>query len=219
MRGMWQSNNLIGEKAYNFKNRIRKNVCQVCKNEFKSYNDNRKYCSKKCMSIGMIRQEKRHCFNCKKIFKRARSSFIWHQKRGHTKLFCSIKCRTEHFKGLNCTHWIKDRSKLKNRKKSFRASIAMKAWRISIFERDNFTCKICGDKSCKGNKVTINAHHIIPIKQDESLALDIDNGITLCEQCHKKTYHKEAELSIVFFEIINRGVHDGKIKLSALEEG
>lgn len=56
----------------------------------------------------------------------------------------------------------------------------LRLWRIAVLKRDNFTCKCCGD--AKGNN--LQAHHILNFKTHEHLRLDIDNGITLCKNCH-----------------------------------
>lgn len=55
-------------------------------------------------------------------------------------------------------------------------------WRRKIFERDNFTCVIC--KKVGG---TLNADHIIPFCESEEKRFDLDNGRTLCTECHLKT--------------------------------
>lgn len=52
-------------------------------------------------------------------------------------------------------------------------------WRKSVYLRDNYTCQCC-DK--KGNK--LNAHHIKNYSSHQDLRYNIDNGITLCEECH-----------------------------------
>lgn len=86
-----------------------------------------------------------------------------------------------------------------------RKSIKYKQWRSDIFIRDNFTCQICGDN--KGGN--LRAHHIKPFfKLLEEIKnylplIDLyngammykpmwllDNGITLCVNCHKLK-HKE----------------------------
>lgn len=56
--------------------------------------------------------------------------------------------------------------------------------REEIFERDNYTCQECGDDS-GGN---LNAHHIIPSSEDRDMAHDIDNGVTLCIDCHAERH-------------------------------
>ena len=59
-----------------------------------------------------------------------------------------------------------------------------------VFERDNYTCQCCGSRSSKNNPIKINAHHINNYYSDIDNRYNIDNGITLCEKCHKK-FHKE----------------------------
>ncbi|MEH2025796.1 HNH endonuclease [Nostoc sp.] len=84
---------------------------------------------------------------------------------------------------------------------AIRADALYKKWRSNIFERDEYICQDCGDKSAPGNKVILHADHIIPLhelidihrlktieqsRNCESL-WDISNGRTLCRSCHKKT--------------------------------
>lgn len=61
-------------------------------------------------------------------------------------------------------------------------TIEYKNWRRMVFERDNYTCVLCG---IRGGK--LNADHIKRYADFPELRLDVDNGRTLCEDCHKKT--------------------------------
>jgi hypothetical protein len=62
-----------------------------------------------------------------------------------------------------------------------------KQWRNDVFARDNYTCKGCGDNR-GGN---LEAHHILRRSEFPLLTFSTDNGITLCAECHKKTFGKE----------------------------
>jgi len=63
-----------------------------------------------------------------------------------------------------------------------RGSWQYKEWRIRIFTRDCFTCQICLQIGGR-----LNAHHIKSWAEHPNNRFDDDNGITLCEDCHKKT--------------------------------
>lgn len=66
-----------------------------------------------------------------------------------------------------------------------RASAEYAKWRKAVFERDHFTCQMCGRYGCK-----LNAHHIKPFSKYPEYRLCLDNGITLCKECHKKVHKK-----------------------------
>lgn len=63
-----------------------------------------------------------------------------------------------------------------------RNSNKYKNWRESVFKRDNYTCQFCG--KCGGK---IQADHIAPFATYPELRFSLDNGRTLCIDCHKKT--------------------------------
>lgn len=71
--------------------------------------------------------------------------------------------------------------------KQIRKSIEYKLWRTSVFERDNYTCIWCGVRGGNGKKVILHADHIKPFAIYPELRFAIDNGRTLCIDCHKTT--------------------------------
>lgn len=71
--------------------------------------------------------------------------------------------------------------------KVIRHSIEFRNWRISVFERDNYTCRDCGKR---GNG-ELNAHHIKSFAYYPELRFEINNGKTLCIDCHNVTKQKE----------------------------
>jgi len=98
------------------------------------------------------------------------------QKRNISQKFCSKKC----------ANIFKDHGKTKESKK-IRMSKPYREWRRMVYERDDYTCQECGDRGRPGHEVNLNADHIKPFATHPELRLDINNGKTLCEDCHKKT--------------------------------
>ena len=65
-----------------------------------------------------------------------------------------------------------------------RRSVDWKTWREAVFKRDNYTCLKCGKRGCM-----LHPHHIVPVKECllldyQELIFDVDNGNTLCKDCH-----------------------------------
>lgn len=102
----------------------------------------------------------------------------------------------EHKKNISCSR----KNKLKNNTKTnitslIRGMPEYKEWRFSCYKRDQFHCVFCNKKKY------LNADHIKPISviirqnnitntieaRDCKELWDINNGRTLCEECHKQT--------------------------------
>lgn len=110
-----------------------------------------------------------------------RMSKEWKQKLREAKL----KNPVRYWKGKHTTrgknHWNWQGGKTSEREK-LRKSTEYKLWRKSVFERDNYTCKFCGERGGK-----LEADHIKPWALFPELRFAIDNGRTLCKSCHRKT--------------------------------
>lgn len=55
-------------------------------------------------------------------------------------------------------------------------------WRKCVLERDKFVCQKCGKENSR------HTHHIKHYIHYLKLRLNIGNGITLCEGCHKNEH-------------------------------
>jgi 5-methylcytosine-specific restriction endonuclease McrA len=82
-------------------------------------------------------------------------------------------------------------------------TLEYKKWRKDVLKRDNYTCKECGSKQ------KLNAHHIIPRREDKNNICDINFGITLCEPCHQKTYFRESDFAEKYFSLIQNTAKAG----------
>jgi hypothetical protein len=92
--------------------------------------------------------------------------------------------------------WIKDRTKLK--KDNERNDPTYQEWRLNVWKRDNFKCKI-NNEDCNGK---IIAHHILSWRKYPELRYNINNGITLCQAHHPRKRAKEKRLIPMFQELV-----------------
>lgn len=68
--------------------------------------------------------------------------------------------------------------------KEYRSSVEGR-WSQAVRDRDQHICQHCG-----ANEGMLHAHHIKPRSAFPELALDINNGITLCACCHLKEHRR-----------------------------
>lgn len=73
--------------------------------------------------------------------------------------------------------------------KADRTSSRYQKWRKGVFERDDFVCQKCHRRGGR-----LNAHHIVKFSECEEKRFDVDNGITLCEKCHREVHGNEKQL-------------------------
>lgn len=162
----------------------------------KRWSESRKYCSVSCSKKGnTFRRGQKH-------------NNTWN--KGKTGLQVAWnKGNSEYAKALGFGKWMegKEQSLETKQKKSFAAkanvargghnfyidgrtkenhrirnSMEYKAWRTSVFKRDDYTCQDCGVRG-----VYIEADHIKPFAYFPELRFELSNGQTLCKPCHEKT--------------------------------
>lgn len=108
-----------------------------------------------------------------------------------------IKANTSNFKrGSDHYNW---KGGVTTEHETARKSMSYKRWRREVYERDNHTCVLCGEK---GTGKNLNADHIKPFSLFPDLRFDVDNGRTLCVTCHKKTptYGSKLQKNIHLFQ-------------------
>ncbi len=159
---------------------------------------------KLCRICGELKETKgiRYCNKCRiKECPICKKRFLIKPKAGKIQKFCSRKCagidNSRNFNDEKKEILIK-RNHLHRGEKSFnwrggitpkhrliRSSIENRFWVEGNLARDNRTCQRC---KLKGGKLCV--HHIQNFAQYPELRFAIDNGITLCRDCHRK-FHKK----------------------------
>lgn len=82
--------------------------------------------------------------------------------------------------------WVGERAPWEKSKQDLRRTSAYQKWRKSVFERDRYTCQVCGQVGGR-----LNAHHIKLFSKYPQLRLKLSNGLTLCESCHRNIHRKK----------------------------
>ncbi|MYA68775.1 HNH endonuclease [Candidatus Poribacteria bacterium] len=71
-----------------------------------------------------------------------------------------------------------------------RKSPEYQRWRREVKHRDENTCRICAVQR------NLHVHHIKPLEKYIEFAIDLDNGITLCGNCHAFLSGKEENTNL-----------------------
>jgi hypothetical protein len=146
--------------------------------------------------------------NCGTISSIAFSKFKAGQRCGN----CKCRKISEKLTGPNNPSWrddLTDEDRIKER-----TIPGYDKWRMSVFERDGFTCVACGSKGGK-----VNAHHLESYARVPESRTDINNGATLCVPCHRE-YHRnirhndaDAESFKFFITVYNEPWYAGEKEL------
>jgi len=172
---------------------IKAKNCITCGKEFlrpKDYAnqqwENRKHCSLKCYYNVPRSEEVRE-----KIGKGCKRNGVgkWmlgKKQSAETRIKKSKKQKLRVAKGIH-NFWKGGIAKVtRTFKSNFQNTIEYRLWRTAVFTRDNYTCVWCGSRK-SGN---LQADHIQEFILYPELRLAIDNGRTLCKECHYKRHSK-----------------------------
>lgn len=180
-------------------------LCLTCNIEFKSlkHDKNRipKYCNRQCYSKRIVSEETKKKQSAAKIGKKPWNKDVpmW-KDRVHPRgtlgksigkgklvtLETRKKLSLSHI-GIKLPHQSKEnhhgwKGGITPKNEAIRKSSEYKSWRKSVFTRDSFTCQIC---SKIGGE--LHADHILSFAAYPERRFDLNNGRTLCVECHKKT--------------------------------
>jgi 5-methylcytosine-specific restriction endonuclease McrA len=135
------------------------------------------FCCKKCSDIGTGERNKTKVWTkedrlksselAKKIF----TGRVQSKEEREKRRLNNLGSKSHFWKGGITPNSFKERS-----------CMELKEWKREIFKRDNYTCQECG---VRGG--ILNAHHIKSWAKFKELRFDLNNGITLCLECHKLT--------------------------------
>lgn len=156
--------------------------CDYCGKECsikKSHYEKREhhFCSKECSNKF---QENQVVFNCEYCGKESKMIKCRFENFKHH--FCSMECRAKWQVGENNTNYnpnITNEEREKGRHIEGYDDFIM-----NVYERDNYTCQYCRKHGGK-----LNTHHLNGYDNYKDFRIEVNNGIVLCEDCHKE-FHK-----------------------------
>ncbi len=127
--------------------------------------------------MGKLKNEPLTCIVCGKEFYCSPS-----QEKDRNRKNCSKECniayRKKYLTGENNKLWKGGRRRTFHQEE--------REWREAVYIRDDYTCRECGKRGA-----ALNAHHIKSYSQFPDERLNIDNGITLCLECHKEKHRSK----------------------------
>lgn len=167
-----------------------KGICARCGEEFinKRPYITRKYCTRSCVGKVTGFQQGQKSWNEGKNKEELEKHYIngWKGlfEEGNEAPTKGTKYSEERIKsmsGENSPRWQGGKTPYTKR---LRGTKKFKDWRMSIFKRDDYTCQKCNERGG-----TLHPHHIKSFTVYPELRFDVNNGSTLCVDCHR-LFHK-----------------------------
>lgn len=182
-------------------------TCRICgKKLMWGHRRQKTYCSKECQYIGykgrkMSDKQKtaiskaqkgkklsaEHIENLKRACKGRLSPMEGKKHTGESRAKMSKQRRGKpqlHRQGENSNFW---QGGITPQDAKLRSSMEYSSWRMQVYERDDFTCQSCGDSQGRN----LEAHHILGFTKYPKMRFVVENGVTLCQKCHRKLHYKQ----------------------------
>ena len=152
------------------KPRTKRFTCRQCKktSEISISDKKTTFCSKECKGLAKRRTKPFTCRHCKETFEIS-------TRTNRTK-YCSRACQG-----------LAKRSSTYTRKRS---THLIKVWSKAVLERDGNKCVRC---ECDDLNL-LQAHHKLSFAEHPKLRYEVNNGETLCLDCHSEEHPKMATL-------------------------
>lgn len=147
-------------------------TCQACSRSFETFPYRAvtaRYCSKACWSV---RAGERTCRKCGTTFRPV---------SGGVQVYCSKSCANQRTGKLS-PQW---KGGVTQSNERAQLGDALRQWRLAVFRRDNYRCRKCGATA------DLHAHHVLSFADHPSLRLAVDNGLTVCIDCHGAIHGKD----------------------------
>lgn len=175
-KGWFKKNHISktkGRRSYN-------PICLYCGKYFDTSDKRNKFCSHSCAmkylwKTGLMSKEKL-----------LESGFNTRFKKGeHPSLKTEFKKGDGRITGINNHNW---KGGITSLNEMVRKSSEWKKWRESVFARDNWTCQHCNSRG-----IFLHPHHKKPVATciktgDLESIFDINNGLSLCVECHRDVH-------------------------------
>lgn len=139
------------------------------------------FCSVACHDTYQRKEGRRQGTSLEKTCKICGGVFVVQRSAAHKYSTCSRSCYKQAKQRENNGNW---KGGLTGRRKADLTTARYKKWRTRVFERDDYTCIACGTRGGQ-----LCADHIQTWAHNPELRYSVDNGRTLCEDCHKLTYY------------------------------
>ena len=184
-RNEWQSERMSGSNNPAWTGKQEAIICKVCGNTFYRLPEATQYqskiCSRECATKYYVgenspmygREREKYAqivFNCDCCGIENSQYKSHYDNQNHH--FCNTICRDTFVKAQVSKQ---DKEILKNR-----YSPNIRVWKRLCLERDNEECQVCS------SDIDLRIHHLNSFTRFPKLQFNLDNGVTMCEDCHRE---------------------------------